>query len=219
MSAATARAPGGSPPAEFKPYIYGATLGVPSACRPERVLARLSTMDSITREERVAGEDGREGRVTARGALPRSPRNGLPEPGGYEYRGSGESLPSWKAEAVLTRGAPAPAAATLRKPRRKPEPRRFCPSCGEVAPDHLVICKRPGAQLPAPAAPGDERGGQITAADILPLLELELLSAATAPEPGPAVLEGAPAIEPERRCGKCQYLIGTNGHKIMCGDG
>jgi hypothetical protein len=201
------------------PYVYGATLGAPSAGRPEKVLARLKTIESIWRDDCMPGEDGREGRVTAKGSLPRRPRNGLPEPGGYQYRGSGESLPSWKAEAVLTRGAPAPAARPAPKPRRKPEPRRFCPSCGAVAPDHLVICKRPGGQLPAPAAPGDERAGQITAADILPLLELELLSAATAPEPGPAVLEAAPALEPERRCGKCQYLIGTNGHKIMCGDG
>jgi hypothetical protein len=188
---ATARAPGGTAPAEFVPYIFGATLGAPSAGRPEKVLARLKTIGSIWREGYVPGEDGREGRITAKGSLPRTPRNGLPEPGGYQYKGSGESLTAWAAERKLTRGGDAPVARPA--PRRKPEPREFCRDCGQPVPDHLVTCR--------------------TALDALPI------APPPEPEPEPAVLEAAPALEPERRCEACQYLVGTNSHKIMCGDG
>jgi hypothetical protein len=171
------------------PYIFGATLGAPSAGRPEKVLARLKTIGSIWREGYVPGEDGREGRVTANGALPRTLRNGMPEPGGYVYRGSDRSLSGRELAQALAGRGPAPVARPAPRPRRKPEPREFCRHCGQQKPDHLVTCR--------------------TVLDALPI----------APPPEPAVLEAAPAIEPERRCGKCQYLIGTNGHKIMCGDG
>jgi hypothetical protein len=179
--------------AEPRPYVYGAVLGRPSRGRPERVLAHLKTMDSITREEQVPGEDGREGRVTANGALPRTLRNGMPEPGGYVYRGSDRSLSGRELAQALAGRGPAPVARPAPRPRRKPEPREFCRHCGQQKPDHLVTCR--------------------TVLDALPI--------APTPESQPesAALDAAPALEPERRCGECQYLIGTNGHKIMCGDG
>jgi hypothetical protein len=173
------------------PYIFGATLGAPSAGRPEKVLARLKTIGSIWREGYVPGEDGREGRVTANGALPRTLRNGMPEPGGYVYRGSDRSLSGRELAQALEGRGPAPVARPAPRPRRKPEPREFCRHCGQPKPDHLVTCR--------------------TVLDALPIAPLP------EPEPEPAVLEAAPALEPERRCGKCGYLAGTVNCKLVCG--
>ena len=49
--------------------------------------AANTNTNEATQEDRVL--DGHEGRVTAKGALPRSPRNGLPGLKPYVYRGTG----------------------------------------------------------------------------------------------------------------------------------
>jgi len=86
----SARAPGGTPPAEFVPYIYGAAHGAPSRGRPENVLRHLKKTDEA-RQERVVA-DGREGRAALKGSLPGSPRNGVPAGRFYVYRGTGEDV-------------------------------------------------------------------------------------------------------------------------------
>jgi hypothetical protein len=240
VSAVTARAPGGAPAGEFVPYVHGATLGCPSRGRPEKVLARLKTIGSIWREGYVPGEDGREGRVTANGALPRTLRNGMPEPGGYVYRGSDRSLSGRELAQALAGRAPVPPRPTPR-PRRKPEPREFCRHCGQPKPDHLVTCRTVLDALPiappaepeliraaGPAAKPEERQRRKAALTTTcpgcgrPKPDDYATCGGAGPcaktEAKPEPLEAAPALDAARRCRKCKYMVGTNSHKIICGD-
>ena len=59
MSAFAAVAPGDAPPAELRPYVYGASLGAPSRGRPEKVLARHRAMTEIREREERAADGGR----------------------------------------------------------------------------------------------------------------------------------------------------------------
>jgi hypothetical protein len=153
MTAVTARAPGGAMPAEFIPYTYGAALGRPSRGRPEKVLAHLKTRTEIWQEWYVPGADGREGRSTAKGSLPRPARNGLPVGGGYVYRGNRVGLSAYEAERALTGRAPA---APARTPRPRPPQRQSCGDCGQPKPDHLVTCRTVLDALPIAPPPGPE---------------------------------------------------------------
>lgn len=149
--------------AEFIPYIYGAAHGRPSAGRPEKVLGHLKTENEIQQEGRVA--DSLNGRVTPRGALPRSPRNGMPKGEFYEYQGDGRSLSEGEAAALLTGRTPVP---PRRNPVRKAPEIARCPDCKQPKPDHLRICPQapvfvpeaiPAAPEPKPLAVTDGRRG------------------------------------------------------------
>jgi hypothetical protein len=153
MSALAARAPGGAPAGEFVPYIHGAAPGCPSRGRPEKALAHLKkTMTATGLEDGVPGSDGRQGRVTARNAVPAGlSRNGMPEAGGYVYRGTGQDtgvtaglnparlrFEAEKAVAPPARGFPkprrpsprlAPAPEPLPEPEPAPVPARRCRKC------------------------------------------------------------------------------------------
>jgi hypothetical protein len=118
-----ARAPGGAPPADFVPYVYGATLGRPSKGRPERVLAHLKTMTAVQEEDEV-------GIKPAPGS---SPRNGRPSGGGYEYGG--------KDEDTLTAGL---SAARLRFEAEKAVP------AAPLSLPELARRRRAFTRLPAP---------------------------------------------------------------------
>jgi hypothetical protein len=218
LTAMAVRAKGEAPAPEPRPYVYGAARGAPSRGRPERVLAHLKTMESITREERVQGEDGRKGRVTAKGALPRSPRNGLPPGRPYVYRGSGESLSGWKAAEALTGRAPAPS--RPRPGRMAPEPAR-CPECLQPKPDHLLTCSQ--APILVPSLEDEPREP-----DILDLIDEQVARRFTPADAEDRLREthraAAPASVPEapappRRHRKCGYPIGSVGCKSTCGGG
>ena len=91
--------------------------------------ANTNTNEATQQEDRVP--DGREGRVTAKGALPRSPRNGLPGLKPYVYRGTGRDeltghLDKREIEAAAGRQqtpgpAPIPSAAPHREAGPEPE--------------------------------------------------------------------------------------------------
>jgi hypothetical protein len=237
----TASSSGGAPPAEFVPYIHGATLGRPSRARPERVLARLKTITGIWQEGALPGSgglDGRSGRVTARGAVPAGPsRNGMPAAGGYVYRGSGESKsPTEAAGALGLRVAVPP------NPRRKPAERERRPDCKAPKPDHLVICSQAPVLVPAALSPEPEPepvSAPVPAPKPGPTRRGAALATACPgcgrPKPGRYVTCGGPCLaprqapepvpepEPEQapvpaaRCGKCRYLTSAIGHKLACG--
>lgn len=99
--------------------------------------------------------DSLNGRMAPRGALPSSPRNGLPAADFYVYRGSHRSLSEGEAAALLTGRAPVP---PRPEPRRKAPEIACCPDCKQPKPDHLRICPRAPIFVPEaiPAEPEPE---------------------------------------------------------------
>jgi hypothetical protein len=186
------------------------------------VLAHLKTITEIWQEWYVPGSDGREGRVTAKGPLPRPVRNGLPEARPYVYRGTGESLPGWRAARALGVRGPVPA-----EPVRKAPERATCPDCRQPKPDHLRGCSQ--APVCAPSDEGepggerdildliDEEVARITPGHIEERLRETLRRVGAAPS-AEAAPEPEPAAEPAKRCRKCTYPADSIGHKTACGE-
>lgn len=200
----TAKGPGGAPSPEFAPYVYGAAAGRPSRGRPENVLARIREQ-----EEQQVG-DGRH--LTGRSAIPGgASRNGLPEPSGYVYRGTGRD--------ELTSG--------ISRARLEAE------AAGEVPVPAPVTVTLGKASAPLAAAPHDhtpvalsgprERAQDVERAEAA---ERARLAAACCPEcgaPPPEHRVGCikvklpdPVLERHRKCG---YPMGSLGCRITCGSG
>lgn len=189
--------------------------------------------------------DSLNGRITPRGALPRSPRNGLPAADFYVYRGSHRSLSEGEAAALLTGRTPVP---PRRKPVRKTPEIARCPDCKQPKPDHLRICPQAPVFVlealpadPEPLAVTDGRRGPKRKARLTTVcpqcarpkpdsyatcggsgpcrasVQAPVAAPVTVAEPEPEAI--APVVTATvRRCKKCHYLKGSSSCLIMCGD-
>jgi hypothetical protein len=214
---AIATAAAGMPSSEFLPYVYGATLGRPSAGRLEKVLEHLKTKTEIEirQETSVQGADGRAGRVTARSAVPGgTSRNGLPVRRGYVYRGTRQDeltghlyQSELDAEAEAALFGRHDEAAAVKPAAAKPARSRTRSKAAEPEPV--------AAPEPAPVAPPEPEPTPVleveqpSARDALDLETLRSAEAAAVPE----------TPKPARRCQKCKYRSDSNSHRVMCGDG
>jgi hypothetical protein len=224
-----ARAPGGAPPADFVPYVYGATLGRPSKGRPERVLAHLKTMTAVQEEDEV-------GIKPAPGS---SPRNGRPSGGGYEYGGKDEDTltaglsaarlrfeakmavpgaasypdPARRAVTRLPASSPEPAPVAEPIPEAEDEP-ALVPAAVESAPRPRKPWQRSALTTACPGCGRPKPDRYVTCAG-----EGPCLVSRREPEPEP-LPEPVPVPEPEpaKRHRKCGYPFGSVGHKTVCGD-
>lgn len=181
------------------------------------------------REEKVGNGriDGREGRVTARNAIPGgTSRNGLPVGGGYVYRGNdkdeltgklGRARLELEAQAAISALAPADEA-------------RLAELEGELAARGVVASEKTMPKAPKPKQPQRAPAQQERQPDreeeppaSPAVLEPEPVSAPEPePELAPVVPELAPVAQaapaaPARRHRKCGYPIDSIGHKIACG--
>lgn len=166
--------------------------------------------------------DGREGRVTARNAVPDgTSRNGLPEPCGYVYRGTGrDQLTAHLGRVRLEREAQAaiPALAPA-------DEARLTELEGELAARGVVASGSTAPKAPTPKRPRQapakkerrpDREEQALAAPAVAEPEPEL-APVPVPEVAPVLeaataIEGAPAAAPKpvRRC-RCGYPRGSIG--------
>ena len=182
--------------------------------RPEKSPARLKTA-TLTRQEDGLGRE-------VRGTAPGVPsRNGMPEGGGYVYRGTGEDTgvtarlgaARLRHEAEQAVGPVAPPLPVPARPRRKPAERAAVrlapePAAGEAAPKPR---KRAVLTTACPGCGRLKPDKYVTCAGAGPCL-----APGQAPEREPEPVP-EPASVPAKRHRKCGYPFGSVGHKAVCG--